>query len=754
MKVGSFILAVSVCIAAARCAAQTRTPLQGWVDLHTHPLSNLGFGGKLLYGGPDITGTQPGALLPEDPDCNPNVRAASIQQALGHDGSTHGPWRPFGNSCGDSTRALIIHFLQSMNNAADIGTDTTGFPDFSAWPVWNDITHQKMWVEWIRRAFDSGLHVMVALAVNNKTLGDAVAKSCDLPTDDKTSADLQIAEIKRFVDNSDFMEIALTSSDLDRIVGTDHKLAVVLGVEVDNIGNFNQLPGPPTETQIRAEIDRLYNDDGVRYIFPVHLLDNKFGHTATYDDIFNYSTFREDGAYWDLTCSNPLDPPQEQISYRFEPLINTTHPWVNQAAMSFVNIVTKQKLNTVFAPTPTYPVCGTTISAGGPAFDFAPLRLPAAQASSPIPFDALHVYIKANPDPALTSMTTSDQLVLSLTFNDGSLFGPMTLTPSLDRVESLFSGPMQKFGTITVPAALAKKIIKTISLTLQSANPASKLTIDDMAVTDTLQSNAEMLLGRRAQGMQNRQGLTKEGKIALNEMMKLGMLIDIDHMSDASKTDTFGLNVQGGYPLNSGHSGLRGFFPSGSIRNGVNERLTTASQYATISKLHGMAGVGGPYDAFQWSEMYQQVITAMTSASNPSPAAGFGTDTDGLAVGMPPRCNPRIQPDNPVPICDSSVKVPPDNLSGTPPTATFQYDPDSCTGPNCFKISRLGTQTWDYRKFGVAHFGMLADFLKDVQAEPVAGSNTVKTVNNGAEYFYQTWLLCEQRKSSVPPNFP
>jgi hypothetical protein len=234
-------------------------------------------------------------------------------------------------------------------------------------------------------------------------------------------------------------------------------------------------------------------------------------------------------------------------------------------------------------------------------------------------------------------------------------------------------------------------------------------------------------------------------------MMKLGMLIDIDHMSDASKTDAFSLNVPGGYPLNSG---LRGFFPSGFTRGGVNERLTTASQYATISQLHGMAGVGGPYDAFQWSEMYQQVITAMTTASNPSPAAGFGTDTDGLAGGMPPRCNPRIQPDSPVPICDPSVKVPPNNLPGTPPPATFQYDPDTCTGSACFKISRLGTQTWDYRKFGVAHFGVLADFLKDVQAEPVAGSNTVKTVNNGAEYFYQTWLRCEQRKSSVPPNFP
>jgi hypothetical protein len=191
--------------------------------------------------------------------------------------------------------------------------------------------------------------------------------------------------------------------------------------------------------------------------------------------------------------------------------------------------------------------------------------------------------------------------------------------------------------------------------------------------------------------MQNRKGLTNEGKIAINEMMKRGMLIDIDHMSDASKMDTFGLNVSGGYPLNSGHSGLRGFFPAGYPRDeaAVNERLTTAGQYATISKLHGMAGVGGVFDAFQWSEANQQVITAMTTASTPSPAAGFGTDTD----GMPPRCTPRIDPANPVPICDPSVPVPPSNQPGMPSSPTFQYDPDSCTGPNCFKISRLGTRS-------------------------------------------------------------
>src|SRR5262245_12890765 len=59
--------------------------LRGFVDLHTHPLSNLGFGGKLVYGGVDV-----GSRMPVDSSCRHDVHAASEQEALGNDNSTHG----------------------------------------------------------------------------------------------------------------------------------------------------------------------------------------------------------------------------------------------------------------------------------------------------------------------------------------------------------------------------------------------------------------------------------------------------------------------------------------------------------------------------------------------------------------------------------------------------------------------------------------------------------------------------------------
>jgi microsomal dipeptidase-like Zn-dependent dipeptidase len=284
------------------------TPLTGFVDLHTHPMANLGFAGKLLYGGPDYSGDG-GALLPSDPDCNNDVRALTVQQALGHDRSTHGDWA-LDNMCGDSIRSLVISAVQTMNNANNPPSDALGALPFSQWPMSNDVTHQVMWAESIKRAWQAGLRVMVALAVNNTTLADTVAGLGDGPDDDMSSADLQIAELKAMVArHSDFMEVAYDSDDLQRIVAGG-KLAIVLGLEVDNIGDFNTY-GHLTQADIANEIARLH-DEGVRYLFPIHLIDNPFGSTAAYQDLFNLSNLREAGHFWNLQCADPAD----QINYR------------------------------------------------------------------------------------------------------------------------------------------------------------------------------------------------------------------------------------------------------------------------------------------------------------------------------------------------------------------------------------------------------------------------------------------------------
>lgn len=585
-----------------------RQPLGGFVDLHTHPVSNVGFGGKLIYGGASV-----GALLPSDPDCKPRVRATSEGQALGHDRAVHGGFDLFNNRCGNSIREILIHMLQGELHASNPPSDAYGFPTFRDWPVWNDMTHQKMWTEWIRRSFAGGLRVMVALAVNNKTLGDLVtvanlSGTPDLPTDDKASADLQIDEIERFVAaNSDFMEIALTAEDIARITSVP-KLAVVIGVEIDHIGNLQTATwsGPvpttvvPSASELKAEIHRLYNAH-VRYIFPIHLLDNAFGGTATYEDLFNVSNVRESGAPWRLKCACAVDG----IGY------------VYKSALS-----------------------GLAAEIIGRGVPFLP-----------------------GPGPTCSS------------------------------------------------------------------------------------------------GQRNALALTANGIEGIREMMRLGMLIDIDHMSQDAVDQTLSLAeavTPGGYPLNSGHNNVRGAGLPAS------ERALTVTQYRRIAALHGMAGVGSSgQDAASWLTLYNQVLTAM----GPGAVAGFGTDTNGFGLGMPPRpgpqmrvvANPANAPCQDECPCGDLVTL---QCTGCKAQCNRKYPPSTVCVARCdqpapavqytdaFPASMDGPKTWNYNTDGVAHYGMLPDFLKDVGSLP-GGAVVVTNVMSGAEYFYQTWRKAEAQRDRV-----
>jgi hypothetical protein len=103
-------------------------------------------------------------------------------------------------------------------------------------------------------------------------------------------------------------------------------------------------------------------------------------------------------------------------------------------------------------------------------------------------------------------------------------------------------------------------------------------------------------------------------------------------MSQAAADQALSLAVSFGYPVNSGHNGVRGASGAGS----QSERSFRPDQYATIGKLHGMAGVGsGGINSAQWLTQYNTVIQAMGGGNYF--VGGFGTDTDGFALGMPPR---------------------------------------------------------------------------------------------------------------------
>lgn len=559
---------ISVGMEATKLWRSLPNSLRGFADLHAHPMVNLGFGGKLVHGGVDI-----GSLLTVDGDCNHNLRAKSIGQALSKDNGTHGGANLLNNSnpCGDSIREMFIDIFQDNNHAAVTPTNAVGYPSFKDWPRWNDITHQKMWVDWVRRSYDGGQRVMVALAVHNSTLASLASGPTDGPLDDMSSADLQIAEIKKFIGrHDDFMEVAYSSDDVRRIVA-GNKMAIILGVEIDNIGNFNKLPlNAVPDALIRGEINRLYNE-GVRYVFPIHVLDNTFGHTAVYEDLFNYSNRRESGHWWDLQCTTY----DEEITYDFKPMLGDDVPKEVKVFASGLATIVKTRLD-LNAPTP--PKC--------------------------------------------------------------------------------------------------------------------------------------------QYGVKNRLGLTPQGHTAIKEMMRLGMLIDIDHMSQRSANETLDMAeaVFNKYPLVSGHNNLRSLWPPDKARSDQplrrpvagNENSRTEEQLTRIGKLGGMFGLGSAHtDADEWAEKYVAASYLVGKGQ-----VSFGTDLNGLVGG-------------PVPYNGANIY-----------TAFFP-------------MSKTGDKMWDYRKDGVAHYGMLADFLRDISLKEKYGEYVRSHIMDNAEYFARMWEKAESSSKSV-----
>jgi len=94
------------------------------------------------------------------------------------------------------------------------------------------------------------------------------------------------------------------------------KLAVVLGIEVDNLFNCKEagcpadfglptaLTGRPAPTTLVEAVDVIY-DMGVRHVFPIHNFDNAFGGAATWMDSIGVAQAVTEGRWWVLrNCGN------------------------------------------------------------------------------------------------------------------------------------------------------------------------------------------------------------------------------------------------------------------------------------------------------------------------------------------------------------------------------------------------------------------------------------------------------------------
>lgn len=631
-------------------------PLWGFADMHTHPMAHLAFGKKLLHGVPDIgsiipAGTRYKGFNVFERECNTNDEVAtSIEQALGNCNATHGG-RGEDNDCGNYLRAALVNQVdedyvhrfgvpfdkEPFNAHGDHPHD--GYPNFTHWPHFSGVTHQQMWVDWIKRTYDGGERVMVALAVNNHLLAEAL--DGDAPKSDKASADLQITEIKKFVDRhsnrarpigsvDNFMEIAYSPTDLRRIIRSN-KMAVVLGVEIDNIGDFNYstvLPSeartPENERKVRDEIERLYRT-GVRYIYPIHAVDNKFGGAAVYVDLFNIANR--------FSAVQPL-PPE----------IGSTIPGTGFKIETAPDSSVRYQLK---------PHLDTTLMAGirGAVEDVEGIRVP-------------------NPN--------------------------FPFIPPMVPLRDILRGERDY------------QVVKSYFLTP-----------DPLAET----------YNSTPRGHRNQKDLTPIGEFAIKEMMRRGIMIDIDHMSEKAVSEAIEIaDIPIRYPLNSGHNGIRR--PDGSDNQSENTR--SDAQLRKIFELGGMLGVGyGSSSATNFSQNYSLAVSKMAGI----PAA-IGTDINGLVPGPAPRFGQYANFYGGSISADENTRVKYVDVIGPgsgEPLTILQ------TGP---------IKKWDINIDGVAHYGLLPDFLQELKNVGLT-SDDMSSFFMSANEFAQMWDKSLQASTRV-----
>lgn len=194
----------------------------------------------------------------------------------------------------------------------------------------------------------------------------------------------------------------------------------------------------------------------------------------------------------------------------------------------------------------------------------------------------------------------------------------------------------------------------------------------------------------------NVRGLTSLGAYMVEGMMKRGMLVEIDHMSVKAADQTLDLLEAAKYPgVISSHS------------------WADPSYFRRIYQLGGMItsyGHGAEGFASTWRE------TKALRDETGRPGFGYGLDANGLGP-----------------------------LPGARAGSSVSYPFNSYDGSVSFGKETTGQRTWDYNVDGVAHYGLVPDWIEDIRS--IAGDEFIQDMAQGAEAYLRTW-----EAAGAPPS--
>jgi microsomal dipeptidase-like Zn-dependent dipeptidase len=320
-----------------------RPPIIGFADTHLHQFANLGFGGLEVWGSPvDPTLDASSPLSEARSRALPNsdfvyvsaaaaadylyiagVPAAATPLVEYCDNGACWPQCPQGTGVsGNACAKITIHgsggSADLLNQLVPHGSPShgvVGYPDMNGWPAFDVLTTQQAYWEWLGRAHQHGLKLMVMLAVNNSVLCQLAMHLNSFGCGDDGAVARQIQGAKNLETYIDaraggpgmgFYRIVYSAEEARSAIQAG-KLAVVLGTEVDATWGCSVGSATCTDSFIRDRVQDYYND-GIRVVYPVHLIDNKFGGAAVYTGLFEVENYLINGSFFDMAaCSSPIE---------------------------------------------------------------------------------------------------------------------------------------------------------------------------------------------------------------------------------------------------------------------------------------------------------------------------------------------------------------------------------------------------------------------------------------------------------------
>ena len=197
----------------------------------------------------------------------------------------------------------------------------------------------------------------------------------------------------------------------------------------------------------------------------------------------------------------------------------------------------------------------------------------------------------------------------------------------------------------------------------------------------------------------NARGLSDLGEYLIRRMMQKGMLFDPDHMSVVARKQAMAIVDAAKYP-------------------GVLSSHSWSSPDA-LPRIYARGGVVTPIGAGSKRFVEEwRALKAIDFDERYYFGLGVGTDVNGF----------------------HSLGGPRDDADKNP----VQYPFKSFDGAVTIDRQRMGERVYDVNKDGMAHFGLLPDWLEDIRK--LAGQPIVDDMNRGAEAYLQVW----ERAVGVP----